>query len=85
MNTTTIKNVAFNSPSYDKIRMWLRDNVSPQSTDICHDDDTENLVIFSGPGWSMEIIIADNKSSTIIVDIEDDNLAVMFALIARDI
>lgn len=85
MNTKIIKNIPFTSTLYDRIRFWLRDNISPQYAIAFEDDeldDFNNAAKFQGEGWRLLIrISADNKTGEAVVQIEDDVLAVNFALI----
>jgi hypothetical protein len=93
MNRTTINDISFTSKQYDKIRMWLRDHISPQDLDVHLEERWDsfgpafdNSVVFGGIGWRLYISIDTNhKTGTATVDIEDDTMAVMFALMARDL
>jgi hypothetical protein len=93
MNRTIINDISFTSPQYDTIRMWLRDNISPQDLDIdseerweCFGNAFDNTVVFGGVGWRLRISIdTAQKAGSVTVDIEDDTMAVMFALMARDL
>lgn len=85
MNTKIIKNIPFTSSLFDKIRFWLRDNISPQWDLSFSDnelDDFNNSANFQGAGWKLIIRISDDYASgEAIVQIEDDVMAVTFALV----